>query len=116
MNDALKYRLIGRKFQEFFLPTLSMALANNMALFVDSVLASRLLVIDRIASVPLTPAQYAAFSKAPLKDWDFLAPYADQSGFTKDGADCVIIEFEDHPSIALALEGITYGRYVGWLV
>ena len=72
--------------------------------------------VTPIASVPLTPAQYAAFCKAPLRDWDFLAPYADQSGFTKDGADCVIIECEDHPSIALALEGFTYGRYVGWLV
>jgi len=72
--------------------------------------------VTPIAFVPLTPAQYAAFCKAPLKDWDFLAPYADQSGFTKDGADCVIIECEDQPSIALALEGFTYGRYVGWLV
>jgi hypothetical protein len=32
MKKDLKYRLIDRKFREFFLPTLSMALANNMAL------------------------------------------------------------------------------------
>ena len=74
------------------------------------------IVVTPIASVPLTPAQYAAFCKAPLKDWDFLVPYADQSGFTKDGADCVIIECEGQPSIALALEGFAYGRYCGWLV
>ena len=53
MNDALKYRLIGRKFREFFLPTLSMALANNMALFVDSVLVSRLLGINRMPAIQL---------------------------------------------------------------
>ena len=52
MND-LKYRLIGRKFREFFLPTLSMALANNMALFVDSVLVSRLLGISRMPAIQL---------------------------------------------------------------
>ena len=72
--------------------------------------------VTPIAFVSLTPAQYAAFCKAPLKDWDFLAPYADRSGFTKDGADCVIIECEGLSGIALALEGFTYGRYVGWLV
>ena len=48
MNNDLKYSLVGRKFREFFLPTLSMALANNMALFVDSVLVSRLLGISRM--------------------------------------------------------------------
>lgn len=53
MNDDLKYRLIGRKFREFFLPTLSMALANNMALFVDSVLVSRLLGISRMPAIQL---------------------------------------------------------------
>ena len=52
MND-LKYRLIGKKFREFFLPTLSMALANNMALFVDSVLVSRLLGISRMPAIQL---------------------------------------------------------------
>ena len=53
MNNDLKYRLIGRKFREFFLPTLSMALANNMALFVDSVLVSRLLGISRMPAIQL---------------------------------------------------------------
>ena len=53
MNNDLKYRLIGRKFREFFLPTLSMALANNMALFVDSVLVSRLLGIARMPAIQL---------------------------------------------------------------
>ena len=65
--------------------------------------------VTPIASVPLTPAQYAAFCKAPLRDWDFLAPYADQSGFTKDGADCVIIECEDglmRSAPALLPEGV----------
>ena len=71
--------------------------------------------VNPIATVTLIPAQYAAFCKAPLKDWDFLIPYADQSGFTKDGADCVIIECEGQPSIPLALEGFAYGRYFGWL-
>lgn len=52
MND-LRYRLISRKFREFFLPTLSMALANNMALFVDSVLVSRLLGITRMPAIQL---------------------------------------------------------------
>ena len=74
------------------------------------------IAVTPIALVTLTSAQYSSFCKAPLKDWDFLVPYADQSGFTKDGADCVIIECKDHPSIAVALEGFTYGRYVGWLV
>ena len=53
MNNDLKYRLVGRKFREFFLPTLSMALANNMALFVDSVLVSRLLGISRMPAIQL---------------------------------------------------------------
>ena len=53
MNKDLKYRLIGRKFREFFFPTLSMALANNMALFVDSVLVSRLLGISRMPAIQL---------------------------------------------------------------
>ncbi len=52
-NDDLRYKLIGRKFREFFLPTLSMALANNMALFVDSVLVSRLLGISRMPAIQL---------------------------------------------------------------
>lgn len=30
--------------------------------------------VNPIATVTLTPAQYAAFCKAPLKDWDFLIP------------------------------------------
>ena len=53
MNNDLRYRLIGRKFREFFLPTLSMALANNMALFVDSVLVSQLLGIARMPAIQL---------------------------------------------------------------
>ena len=69
-----------------------------------------------IADVTLNQAQYEAFCASPCKDWAFLAPYADKSGFTKDGADCVIIECEGKPSIALALEGYAYGRYVGWLI
>ena len=72
--------------------------------------------VNPIATVTLSPAQYTAFCKAPLTDWDFLVPYADQSGFTRDGADCVIIECDGQPSIALALEGFAYGRHSGWLV
>ena len=39
--------------------------------------------VTAIASVPLTPAQYAAFCKAPLKDWDFLAPYCRGISFSR---------------------------------
>ena len=53
MKKDLKYRLIDRKFREFFLPTLSMALANNMALFIDSVLVSRLLGISHMPAIQL---------------------------------------------------------------
>ncbi|SDB59329.1 Na+-driven multidrug efflux pump [Ruminococcaceae bacterium FB2012] len=52
MTD-LKYRLISHKFKEFFLPTLFMTLANNMALFVDSLLVSSFLGIEKMPATQL---------------------------------------------------------------
>ncbi len=52
MND-LKYRLISRKFREGLLLALFMILANNMTLFVDSILVSNLLGASGLPAIQL---------------------------------------------------------------
>ena len=52
MKDR-NYRLIGEKYREFFWPALAMAMANNMAVFVDSVLVSLFLGADRMPAIQL---------------------------------------------------------------
>ena len=52
MKDK-KYRLIARTYREFLLPTLAMTMANNMALFVDSVLVSTFLGVARMPAIQL---------------------------------------------------------------
>lgn len=52
MNDE-KYKLITAKFKEFFWPTLAMSMANNIAVFVDSVLVSTFLGVDRMPAIQL---------------------------------------------------------------
>ena len=48
-----RYKLITRKYKEFFWPTLAMTMANNMALFVDSVLVSTFIGVDKMPAVQL---------------------------------------------------------------
>ena len=48
-----KYSLISAKYKEFFLPTLAMTMANNLALFVDSVLVSGFLGISKMPAIQL---------------------------------------------------------------
>lgn len=52
MNDK-KYQLISKKYKEFFWPTLAMTMANNLALFVDSVLVSSFLGVEKMPAVQL---------------------------------------------------------------
>ena len=49
--DRAKYQLVSDKFREFFLPTLFMTMANNLAIFVDSVLTSKFLGVDKIPAI-----------------------------------------------------------------
>ena len=72
--------------------------------------------VNPIARVKLDPNQYTAFCRDPLKDWEFLAAYADKSMFRANAADSVIIECPEKISLAVCCEGYTYGRYVGCLV
>ena len=72
--------------------------------------------LNPIARVKLDLEQYTAFCKEPLKDWEFLKPYADQSMFRADTSDSVILECSDMISLAVCLEGFIYGRYVGRLI
>ncbi len=48
-----KYKLISQKYREFFLPTLAMTVANNIALFVDSVLVSTFLGIEKMPAIQI---------------------------------------------------------------
>ena len=48
-----KYKLISEKFWEFFWPTIAMTMANNLALFVDSVLVSAFLGVERMPAIQL---------------------------------------------------------------
>ena len=50
---AKKYRLISEKYREFFWPTIAMTMANNLALFVDSVLVSTFLGVGRMPAIQL---------------------------------------------------------------
>lgn len=52
MTDK-RYKLITKKYKEFFWPTLAMTMANNMALFVDSVLVSTFIGVDKMPAVQL---------------------------------------------------------------
>lgn len=53
MKRDLNYRLIARTYREFLIPTLAMTMANNMALFVDSVLISTFLGVARMPVIQL---------------------------------------------------------------
>ncbi len=48
-----RYKLISKKYKDFFWPTLAMTMANNMALFVDSVLVSTFVGVERMPAVQL---------------------------------------------------------------
>ena len=72
--------------------------------------------VNPIARVKLGLEQYTAFCRDPLKDREFLKPYADRSMFRTNAADSVILECPDMISLAVCCEGYTYGRYVGCLV
>ena len=48
-----KYKLISKKYKDFFWPTLAMTMANNMALFVDSVLVSTFIGVEKMPAVQL---------------------------------------------------------------
>ncbi|MBE5848877.1 MAG: hypothetical protein E7298_01755 [Lachnospiraceae bacterium] len=48
-----RYQLITDKFREFFFPTLSISMANNMAAFVDALLVSTFLGVRRLPAVQL---------------------------------------------------------------
>ena len=52
MKDR-KYRLVNKKYREFFWPALAMAVANNIAVFVDSVLVSHFLGADKMPAIQL---------------------------------------------------------------
>ena len=52
MNN-LRYRLILRKYREFLLPTLLMTTANNLTSFVDTLLISAFLGVERMPAVQL---------------------------------------------------------------
>lgn len=48
-----RYQLIAKKYREFFWPTIAMTMANNLALFVDSVLVSTFLGVGRMPAIQL---------------------------------------------------------------
>lgn len=48
-----RYQLITAKFREFYFPTLSISMANNMAAFVDALLVSTFLGVNRLPAVQL---------------------------------------------------------------
>ncbi len=48
-----RYRLITDKFREFYFPTLSISMANNMAAFMDALLVSTFLGVRRLPAVQL---------------------------------------------------------------
>lgn len=48
-----RYKLISKKYKDFFWPTLAMTMANNMALFVDSVLVSTFIGVEKMPAVQL---------------------------------------------------------------
>ncbi len=48
-----RYQLITAKFREFYFPTLSISMANNMASFVDALLVSTFLGVNRLPAVQL---------------------------------------------------------------
>ena len=52
MNNR-RYQLITDKFREFFFPTLSISMANNMAALVDAMLVSTFLGVNRLPAVQL---------------------------------------------------------------
>ena len=65
-----------------------------------------------IGSVNLDARTYKDFSKDILGDWGFLQPYR-KTVFNQDGtADCVLIQAEGQPTLAVCMEGFGYARYV----
>lgn len=72
--------------------------------------------VNPIARVKLDLEQYDAFCRDPLKDWEFLKPYADRSMFRANAADSVILECPDMISLAVCCGGEPCERYVGCLV
>lgn len=51
--NILRYRLILKKYRDFLLPTLHMTTANNLTTFVDTLLVSAFLGVDRVPAVQL---------------------------------------------------------------
>jgi len=51
--NSRRYQLIREKYWEFFFPTLAIAMANNIATFVDSLLVSNFLGVNRLPAVQL---------------------------------------------------------------
>lgn len=72
--------------------------------------------VNPIARIKLDLEHYTAFCQAPLNDWEFLKPYAENSMFRANTADSVILECPDMISLAVCCEWYSYGRYVGCLV
>ena len=52
MNN-LRYKLISKKYKEYFLPTLAMTMASNMAAFVDTILISIFLGSHRMSVIQI---------------------------------------------------------------
>ena len=71
--------------------------------------------LNVIARVSLNLDQFSDFWANPLLDRDYLAPHAERSVFTEEGADCMMLECLGMMRIPVVLEGFEYGRYVGWL-
>ena len=53
MMNKLDYYLITKKYREFFLPTLAITMANNLAAFADTILVSVFLGVGRMPAVQL---------------------------------------------------------------
>ena len=53
MKNELNYRLITKKYRQFFLPTLAITTANNLAAFADTILVSVFLGVGRMPAIQL---------------------------------------------------------------
>ena len=71
--------------------------------------------LNVVGTVRLTKTQFTNFWKRPLLDRDYFVPFMEQSHWTKEGANCVMLECPGQPRIPVVLEGYQYARYMGWL-
>ena len=70
--------------------------------------------IEAVGRIVLTLDEYLSFCDNLYLDYDFLAPYADEAVFTKDGAKCVLVGAPGQHVVAVVQEGFGYPRYVAW--